>query len=113
MFALAWPNILASYTPTNHRLGCGAGSARYARETHHVYHGRPGLRSVCASTPTPESESPQANISTPLVATAEPQAVSEAGVGGGEGEVAELRAEVKELREAVRALAARDAGRSS
>ena len=53
-----------------------------------------------------------ANVSTPLVATAEPQAVSEAGVGGGEGEVAELRAEVKELREAVRALAARDAGRS-
>ena len=55
MFALAWPNILASYTPANHRLGCGAGSARYARETHHVYRGHPDLPGVCVSTPTPES----------------------------------------------------------
>ena len=53
MFALAWPNILVSYTPANHRLGCGAGSARYARETHHVYRGRPDLPGVCASHANP------------------------------------------------------------
>ena len=55
VFALAWPNNLASYTPANNHLECGAGSARYARETHHVYRGRPDLPGVCASTPTPES----------------------------------------------------------
>ena len=55
VFALAWPKFLASYTPANRRLGCGAGSARYARETHHVYRGHPDLPGVCASAPTPES----------------------------------------------------------
>ena len=49
----SWPNILASYTPANRRLGCGAGSARYARETHHVYRGRPDLPGVCASHANP------------------------------------------------------------
>ena len=40
---------------TNH-LGHSASSARYARETHHVYRGRPDLPGVCASTPTLESD---------------------------------------------------------